>query len=87
MLVNINQAKTRLSALLRLVLAGEQVVIARAGQPVALLIPIRAAAGPRVGVRLGGLKAASLKLAPDFQARPRRMTICFVEKCPTYLPM
>lgn len=68
MLVNIYEAKTRLSALLELVQAGEEVVIARAGQPIARLTPIRAAAGSRSGVRFGGLSAARLKLAPDFHA-------------------
>ena len=68
MLVNIYEAKTRLSALLELAQAGEEVVIARAGRPVARLTPIRAAAGSRSGVRIGGLKAARLKLSPDFHA-------------------
>jgi prevent-host-death family protein len=68
MLVNIYEAKTRLSALLERAQAGEEVVIARAGQPVARLTPIRPAAGSRSGVRFGGLKAAQLKLAPDFHA-------------------
>jgi antitoxin (DNA-binding transcriptional repressor) of toxin-antitoxin stability system len=54
--------------LLELVQGGEEVVIARAGRPVARLMPIRAAEGSRSGVRFGGLKAARLKLAPDFHA-------------------
>lgn len=51
MLVNIYEAKTRLSALLELVQACEEVVIARAGQPIARLTPIRAAAFVSVGCR------------------------------------
>ena len=66
MLVNIYEAKTRLSALLELVQAGEEIVIARAGEPIARLTPIRPATGSRSGVRFGGLKPARLKLAPDF---------------------
>ncbi|MCY3817934.1 MAG: type II toxin-antitoxin system prevent-host-death family antitoxin [Gammaproteobacteria bacterium] len=38
--VNIHEAKTQLSRLLRQVSAGEEIVIARAGKPVAKLIPI-----------------------------------------------
>ena len=38
--VNIHEAKTRLSQLLLRVAAGEEIVIARAGKPVAKLIPI-----------------------------------------------
>ncbi len=38
--VNVHEAKTHLSRLLERVRQGERVVIARAGTPVALLIPI-----------------------------------------------
>lgn len=38
--VNIHEAKTHLSRLLRQVAAGEEVVIARSGRPVARLVPI-----------------------------------------------
>ena len=38
--VNVHQAKTHLSRLLERVAAGEEVVIARAGRPVARLVPI-----------------------------------------------
>jgi prevent-host-death family protein len=37
--VNVHEAKTRLSQLLAQVEAGEEVVIARAGKPVARLVP------------------------------------------------
>lgn len=40
MTVNVQEAKTRLSELLHRVQAGEAVVIARAGQPVARLEPV-----------------------------------------------
>jgi len=39
--VNIHQAKTHLSRLLERVLLGEEVIIAKAGKPVAKLVPIR----------------------------------------------
>ena len=39
--VGIHEAKTHLSRLLRRVAAGEEVVIARAGQPIARLVPVR----------------------------------------------
>ena len=68
MLVNIYEAKTHLSALLERVQSGEEIVIAKAGQPVARLTPIHSSAGTRSGVRLGGLKTSQLKLAPDFYA-------------------
>ena len=40
--VNIHQAKTHLSRLLEQVQAGEEVVIAKSGRPIARLVPIRA---------------------------------------------
>lgn len=46
--VNVHEAKSTLSRLLELVAAGEHVVIARAGRPVADLVPHR-----RVDVVLG----------------------------------
>ncbi|TYL55070.1 type II toxin-antitoxin system Phd/YefM family antitoxin [Nocardioides sp. BGMRC 2183] len=39
--VNVQEAKTRLSELLKRVEAGEAIVIARAGKPVAELTPVR----------------------------------------------
>ena len=65
MLVNIYDAKTNLSALLDRAVAGEEIVIARAGKPLARLMPVTAAAS-KSGVRLGGLKRARLNLAADF---------------------
>jgi prevent-host-death family protein len=45
-LVNVHEAKTQLSRLLARVAAGEEIVIARAGQPFARLVPLVAAADP-----------------------------------------
>jgi prevent-host-death family protein len=48
--VNVHEAKTHLSRLLRRVEAGEEIVISRAGRPVARLIPIEdAPANPLLG--------------------------------------
>ncbi|HET9767655.1 MAG TPA: type II toxin-antitoxin system Phd/YefM family antitoxin [Thermoanaerobaculia bacterium] len=38
--VNVHQAKTHLSALLKRVEGGEEIVIARSGQPIAKLVPL-----------------------------------------------
>lgn len=48
--VNIHEAKTHLSSLLERVGAGERIVIAKAGTPVAELVPIR-----RVDIAFGAL--------------------------------
>jgi prevent-host-death family protein len=60
--VNIHEAKTHLSRLIERVETGEEVVIARAGRPVARLIPFRARSSPRVPGRWRG----RVWLAPDF---------------------
>jgi len=46
--VNIHEAKTHLSRLLAKVVAGEEVVIAKAGKPIARLVPIANAPRKRV---------------------------------------
>ena len=60
--VNIHEAKSTLSELLRKVEAGEEVLIARAGKPVARLIP----AGGRV--RQLGTAKGQVQIADDFNA-------------------
>ena len=63
--VNVLEAKTQLSRLLDRAEAGEEVIIARAGQPVARLVPITASAdAPRT---LGTL-AGKGWVAADFDA-------------------
>ena len=62
--VNIHDAKTRLSQLISRVEAGAEIVIARAGRPVARLSPLEAHAGPR---RLGRLDGR-FRIPDDFNA-------------------
>lgn len=45
--VNIHEAKTHLSRLLERVASGEEIVIAKAGKPVARLVPVAGKAEPR----------------------------------------
>ena len=60
--VNIHAAKTQLSRLLEAAAAGEEVVIAKAGKPIARLVPIATGAPKR---RLG-LLAGKLTVADNF---------------------
>ncbi len=62
--VNIHQAKTHLSRLLNEVSAGKELVIARAGKPVAKLVPFKQAKP----VRKFGLLRGKIKIAKDFDA-------------------
>ncbi len=64
-MVNIHEAKTHLSRLLEQVAAGERVVIAKAGTPVADLVPHRAAR-----VAFGGLKGEVVYTDDVFDVDP-----------------
>ena len=61
--VNVHEAKTHLSRLLDRVAGGEEVTIAKAGKPVARLVPVG-----KPGSRPLGLDAGHLILADDFDA-------------------
>ncbi len=62
--VNIHEAKTHLSRLVERVEAGEEIVIARGGRPVARLVPMARRTRPR---ELGIWKD-QVWIAPDFDA-------------------
>ena len=62
MLVNVHEAKTHFSALLARVAAGEEIIIGKAGKPVAKLVPFREERAPRVPGAWRGL----VHIADDF---------------------
>ncbi len=57
---NVHEAKTHLSRMLERVAAGEEVIIAKAGKPVAKLVPLRE------GKRQPGRLKGRLRLGSDF---------------------
>jgi len=61
-MVNIHAAKTHLSRLVAEVAAGEEIVIAKAGKPVARLLPFE----PRREPRQPGLLQGKIWIADDF---------------------
>jgi prevent-host-death family protein len=63
--VNIHEAKTRLSRLLTLVAKGEEVIIAKAGKPLARLVPFDR---PRAMADALDLYKGQIWIAPDFDA-------------------
>lgn len=73
MLVNMHEAKTRLSELVRQVAAGEEVVIGRNGTPVARLVPYRVIQPPRRPGRLRG----RIAIAADFDRTPDEVVAAF----------
>lgn len=62
--VNIHQAKTHLSRLIDRVAGGGSFIIAKAGKPIAKLVPLGAAEPPKP-VRLGFM-AGQLRVPDDF---------------------
>jgi prevent-host-death family protein len=62
--VNVHHAKTHLSKLLERVAAGEEVVIARAGRPVARLVPINPKEPRKPGLAKGRLTDAFFEPLP-----------------------
>ena len=70
-----HEAKTQLSQLLEEVEGGERVVIARAGQPVAVLVPFKAA----VKARRLGLFAGQATMHSDFDELPADIQAAFGE--------
>ncbi|PYO58648.1 MAG: type II toxin-antitoxin system prevent-host-death family antitoxin [Candidatus Rokuibacteriota bacterium] len=62
--VNIHAAKTHFSRLVERAAKGEEIVIARAGRPVARLVPLASAARPR----RPGLLKGRIRIGKDFDA-------------------
>lgn len=62
--INIHEAKTHLSRLLEQVAVGEEIVIAKAGKPIARLVPLEA---PQKKRQLGLLKG-KLNVPDNFDA-------------------
>lgn len=60
--MNIHEAKTHFSKLVDRVLQGEEVVIAKAGRPVARLVPLP----PRVPRRTPGSARGLIEIGADF---------------------
>ena len=61
---NIHEAKTHFSKLLRRVVSGERIIIAKAGKPIAVISPIDEVPKDRTP----GVDAGKLVISPDFDA-------------------
>jgi prevent-host-death family protein len=73
MMTNIHQAKSQLSRLIERAVAGEEVIISRAGKPIVKLVPYAQKKLPR---RLGLLKG-KIRIAPDFDELPEELAAAF----------
>lgn len=75
---NIQEAKTHLSRLVERALAGEQIIIAKAGRPCVQLTPFKAEQLPRT---LGGWEG-KVWIASDFDASDREVEVLFEGSSP-----
>jgi prevent-host-death family protein len=66
LITNISEAKAQLSALIERVMAGEEVIIGKAGKPVARLIKYQR----EVEQRRPGALRGQIKIAEDFDELP-----------------
>ena len=73
MVINVYEAKTHLSKLLDRVAEGEELVLGRAGRPIARLVPYREMRQPRKPGRLAG----RVWIAPDFDETPEDIIAAF----------
>ena len=71
--VNMHQAKTSLSRLVQRALAGEEIVIARNGEPLVKLVPVEKKREPRVP----GLYKGKIWIGPDFEFTDEEITELF----------
>lgn len=66
MVINVDEAEANFSKLLDRAAGGEEIVIGRAGKPLAKLVPFRPKRTPRVPGRFAG----RIWMAEDFDAAP-----------------
>jgi len=72
-IANISEAKAQLSALIEKVMAGEEVIIGKAGKPVARIVKYE---NRREARRPGALKG-KIKIADDFDGLPEDIAEAF----------
>ena len=71
--VNVHEAKTHLSKLIKRAAAGEEVIVATAGQPVAKIVAYEAPSQPRTP----GFLAGQVEIRPDFDELPPEFVEAF----------
>ena len=72
-ITNISEAKAQLSALIERVMAGEDIIIGKAGKPVARIVRYERQQGRRVPGALRG----KIKIAKDFDELPEDIASAF----------
>ena len=76
-ITNIHQAKTQLSRLIERVLQGEEIIIGKAGKPVARLVPYGKEKKPR---KAGGSWKGKIKMRKSFDRLPQEWIDAFYDE-------
>ncbi len=71
--INIHDAKTHLSRLVERAAGGEEIIIAKAGKPVARLVPL----APQMKPRVFGSMKGQIWIADDFDDTPQEVIDLF----------
>ena len=74
---NIHEAKTHLSRLIERVTEGEEIIIAKAGKPVAKLVPYKESARPN---RKPGSMKGKIWIGPDFDKDDKAIEALFYKE-------
>jgi len=72
-ITNISEAKSQLSALIERVLSGDEVIIGKAGKPVAKLVPYN----KNVETRTPGALKGRIRISNDFDELPEDIARAF----------
>jgi prevent-host-death family protein len=75
-IINIHEAKTHLSQLLEKAAKGKEIIIAKAGKPIAKLVPYTIKKKPRVP---GGEWEGKVEIKEDFDDLPESFTSSFYD--------
>lgn len=73
-ITNIHEAEMHLSRLIERVITGEEIIIGKAGNPVAKLIPYKQSDEPR---QPGGSWQGKVRIADDFDELPEDLMVAF----------
>lgn len=71
--VNMHEAKTRLSSLVEEAVAGEDVIIAKSGNPLVRLVPVK----KKIQQRKPGRFKGRISIAADFEETPEEIIEAF----------
>jgi prevent-host-death family protein len=78
-ITNIHEAKTNFSKLVERVAAGEEIIIGKAGKPVARLVPYKEVPPPK---RKPGAWKGKVWISPDFDTLPAELQSAFDGEMP-----